>query len=179
MAEILRNDFKPFATDPAAQVMSQAQWNEGMLRIKGHAPGLANQYMANKVERQASLFASALALFINRAGLNAIDDGDENQLANAFQAAVVYFAQEMLYELLDMSTAGSDEAILVGYNRQLRQLFGYPLYEIVSPIDDLYGGNPSMAEGDYADGNLFGGNPTMTEADYTDGNLYGGNPLTI
>ena len=96
----MRNDFKPFAVEADAEVMSQYQWDEGTLRRRGHVPGLASQFLANKAERQGTLGTAAIGELINRAGLNAIDDGEVEQLANAFQAAVIFMAQKMLFELL-------------------------------------------------------------------------------
>ena len=177
MAEILRNDFKPFAVNADAQVMSQYQWDEGTLRRNGHVPGLANQYLTNKVERQTSLFASALAIFITRAGLNAIDDEDDVQLANAFQAAVTYFVEKTLYSELD-KTATGDESVLIGYNHITKTLFGYPLDSLVTLTPHILGGNPAMEAEDYPDGILSGGDPTMETDDYADGTVSGGTPYT-
>jgi hypothetical protein len=177
MADILRNDFKPFAVSPDSEVLSQYQWDEGTLRKRGHVPGLASQYLANRAERQGTLAASAIGVLINRAGLNAIDDGDHEQLANAFQAAVVFLAQEMLFSLLD-ATAENNESVLVGYDPITKTLFGYPLGRLIVRSEHLRGGNPAMEADGYPDGSLYGGDPTMAAEGYADGNLFGGDPYT-
>ena len=173
----MRNDFKPFAVNPDSEVIPQYLWDEGSLRRQGHVVGLASQYLANKAERQGTLGAAAIGELINRAGQDAIDDGDEVQLANAFQVAVVFMARIMLFELL-RPLAPDNEPVLVGYDPQTDKLFGYPMGRVVLQAERLLGGNPLMQVTDYPDGYLFGGGPTMQISDY-EGRLSGGDPLTI
>jgi len=158
MAEILRNDYKPFAINPDAEVISQSQWDEGTLRKRGHVPGLASQFLANKAERQGTLAAASLGELINRAGLNAIDDGDALQFANSTQAAILYLVQKMLFELLD-TTAPDGESVLLGYDPVTRTPFGYPMGGTGWQTGPIYGGDPGMDTGDYPDGYLSGGDP--------------------
>ena len=177
MAEILRNDFKPFAVNPTSEVMPQNQWDEGTLRRQGHTPGLASQFLANKAERQGTLAAASIGELINRAGLNAIDDGDPIQLTNSFQASVIYMALKMFFDMLE-PTASDGNSVLLGYDPVTQTLFGYPLDSLVTLTPHIFGGNPAMDVEDYPDGILSGGNPSMEIEDYLDGILYGGNPYT-
>jgi hypothetical protein len=178
MADILRNDFKPFAVNAESEVMSQNQWDEGTLRRQGHVAGLASQFLANKAERQGTLAASSIGELINRAGLNAVDDGNPVQLANTFQAAVIFMALKVLFDTL-APTAPDDKPVLIGYDPVTRTLFGYPLGDVVGMTDHLRGGDPGMGVDDYPNGRVSGGNPGMAPEDYTDGRLSGGNPLTL
>jgi hypothetical protein len=176
MADILRNDFKPFAVNAESEIMSQSQWDEGTLRRQGHTVGLASQFLANKAERQGTLAAASIGELINRAGLNAVDDGDIVQLTTAFQAAVIFMAQKMLLDML-RPAAPDGESVLLGFDPVTEILFGYPLSVIVSKANHLRGGEPFMAEEDYM-GRIRGGNPGMAEEDYA-GRIRGGTPQTI
>jgi hypothetical protein len=157
MAETLRNDFKPFAVNPTSEVMPQYQWDEGTLRRQGHVPGLASPFLANKAERQGTLGAASIGELINRAGLNAIDDGDVTQIANALQAAVIYMAQKMLFDLLS-GTAPNNESVLIGFDPVSEALFGYPMDRMVLRALRLSGGDAAMESG--PDGSLSGGDAT-------------------
>ena len=168
----MRNDFKPFAVNPDSEVMPQYLWDEESIRKQGHVVGLASQYLANKAERQGTLGAAAIGELINRAGLNAIDDGDPIQLTNAFQATVIFMAQLALFELLS-PIAPNNEPVLIGYNPQTNSLFGYPIGDLVVRAGRLSGGSLAIELADYADGKLFGGDLTTAVDDYPDGKLFG------
>lgn len=71
------NNFKAFALDPNANVMSQADWEVLPALLSGFTAGKASSAQVNKAIRQASFIASALAQYTaNKSGLNVLDDGD-------------------------------------------------------------------------------------------------------
>ena len=74
-----KNDFKAFATDRNANVMSQEEWEALPALISGFTAGKASSAQVNKAIRQASFIAAALAQYTaNKSGLDVLDDGDLN-----------------------------------------------------------------------------------------------------
>ncbi|ARV36323.1 hypothetical protein [Escherichia coli] len=74
-----KNDFKAFATDRNANVMSQEEWEALPALLSGFTAGKASSAQINKVIRQASFIAAALAQYTaNKSGLDVLDDGDLN-----------------------------------------------------------------------------------------------------
>ena len=73
-----KNDFKAFATDRNANVMSQEEWEALPALLSGFTAGKASSAQVNKVIRQASFIASAIAQYTaNESGLDVQDDGDQ------------------------------------------------------------------------------------------------------
>jgi hypothetical protein len=71
------NDFEVFATDPLANVMSQAAYTALAARTLGFQAGIANSSQLNKTWRQSAFMASVLAQYIaNVTGNDVLDDGD-------------------------------------------------------------------------------------------------------
>jgi hypothetical protein len=80
----MANDFLPFAADPAANVMTQAEYADAAFaaRLLGFQTGTAASLQLNKVWRQASIVASMLGSFIDtETTLDALDDGTPAGLA--------------------------------------------------------------------------------------------------
>lgn len=81
----MANDFLTFAGDPAANVMTQAQYIAAgfVARVHGFVQGTAISPQLNKVWRQSSLISHMVAQFTvdNAAGTNMIDDGSPSGLA--------------------------------------------------------------------------------------------------
>ncbi|EFF9755123.1 phage tail protein [Escherichia coli] len=74
-----KNDFKAFATDRNANVMSQEEWEALPALISGFTAGKASSAQVNKAIRQASFIAAALAQYTaNKSGLDVLDDADLN-----------------------------------------------------------------------------------------------------
>ncbi|EOT4983613.1 hypothetical protein ACND11_004797 [Escherichia coli] len=72
-----KNDFKAFATDRNANVMSQEEWEELPALISGFTAGKASSAQVNKVIRQASFIAAALAQFVSdKTQRDVLDNGD-------------------------------------------------------------------------------------------------------
>ncbi|EOX8911330.1 tail fiber protein [Citrobacter freundii] len=71
-----KNDFKPFSISGGANVISQAEY-EGLPYLStGFSSGVAKSNEINKVLRQASFIASALAQFVSdKANVDVLDDG--------------------------------------------------------------------------------------------------------
>lgn len=73
------NDFKAFALDPNANVMSQADWVTLPALLSGFTAGKASSAQINKAIRQASFIAAALAQYTaNKSGQDVLDNGDLN-----------------------------------------------------------------------------------------------------
>ena len=72
------NNFKAFALDPNANVMSQADWEALPALLSGFTAGKASSAQVNKAIRQASFIAAALAQYTSdKTGDDVLDDGDQ------------------------------------------------------------------------------------------------------
>ncbi|HDD9473543.1 TPA: hypothetical protein PBQ51_001071 [Escherichia coli] len=72
-----KNDFKAFATDRSANVMSQEEWEALPALLSGFTAGKASSAQVNKVIRQASFIAAALAQFVSdKTQRDVLDNGD-------------------------------------------------------------------------------------------------------
>lgn len=78
------NDFKAFATSAGANVESQAAYELDPSLSVGFATGVANSSRLNKVWRQSSFIAAAIAQFVANAGPNVLDDGNINNFLDLF-----------------------------------------------------------------------------------------------
>ncbi len=72
-----KNDFKAFATGKNANVMSQEEWEALPVLLSGFTAGKASSAQVNKVIRQASFIAAALAQFVSdKTQRDVLDNGD-------------------------------------------------------------------------------------------------------
>ncbi|EJJ8738323.1 tail fiber protein [Escherichia coli] len=72
-----KNDFKAFATDRHANVISQEEWEALPALLSGFTAGKASSAQVNKVIRQASFIAAALAQFVSdKTQRDVLDNGD-------------------------------------------------------------------------------------------------------
>ncbi|EMV84197.1 phage Tail Collar domain protein [Escherichia coli 2861200] len=72
-----KNDFKAFATDRNANVMSQEEWEALPALLSGFTAGKASSAQGNKAIRQASFIAAALAQFVSdKTQRDVLDNGD-------------------------------------------------------------------------------------------------------
>ncbi|EKD2626907.1 hypothetical protein ORA27_001111 [Escherichia coli] len=72
-----KNDFKAFATDRNANVISQEEWEALPALVSGFTAGKASSAQVNKVIRQASFIAAALAQFVSdKTQRDVLDNGD-------------------------------------------------------------------------------------------------------
>lgn len=73
------NEFKPFSIAGGANIISQAEYEALAALSTGFSSGVAKANEINKVLRQASFIASALAQYTaNKSGLDVLDNGDLN-----------------------------------------------------------------------------------------------------
>lgn len=84
-----KNNFKAFALDPNANVMSQADWEALPALLSGFTAGKASSAQVNKALRQGTVMASVIAQFItDTTGLDVLDNGDLVVLQQAFAKAM-------------------------------------------------------------------------------------------
>jgi len=106
-----QNNFKVFAGNSGANVLSQAQF-EAMTQLpSGFQTGIAQSNQANKVWRQSSIIASMIAqLICDKTGNDAIDDGTIATLEANFIAAIQSIGRIKLTAPLSLfvSPSGSD-----------------------------------------------------------------------
>ncbi len=82
------NNFKAFALDPNANVLSQADWEALPALLSGFTSGKASSAQVNKAIRQATTIAALVGQFIANSGSDALDDGDVAGLLAKFSTAV-------------------------------------------------------------------------------------------
>lgn len=82
------NNFKAFALDPNANVMSQADWEALPALLSGFTAGKASSAQVNKAIRQATTIAALVGQFIANSGVDALDNADVNGLVTKFTNAL-------------------------------------------------------------------------------------------
>ncbi|EQA1140447.1 putative phage collar protein [Escherichia coli] len=82
------NNFKAFALDPNANVMSQADWESLPALLSGFTAGKASSAQVNKAIRQATTIAALVGQFIANSGVDALDNADVNGLVTKFTNAL-------------------------------------------------------------------------------------------
>lgn len=82
------NNFKAFAIDPNANVMSQAGWEALPALLSGFTSGKADSAQVNKAIRQATTIAALVGQFIANSGTDALDNADVNGLVTKFTNAL-------------------------------------------------------------------------------------------
>ena len=82
------NNFKAFALDPNANVMSQADWEALPALLSGFTAGKAASAQVNKAIRQATTIGALIGQFIANSGADALDNADVNGLVTKFKNAL-------------------------------------------------------------------------------------------
>ncbi|HBE9128239.1 hypothetical protein HCI60_12215 [Escherichia coli] len=82
------NNFKAFALDPNANIISQAAWEALPARLSGFTAGKASSAQVNKAIRQATTIAALVGQFIANSGVDALDNADVNGLVTKFTNAL-------------------------------------------------------------------------------------------
>lgn len=83
-----KNNFKAFALDPNANVISQADWEALPALLSGFTTGKASSAQVNKALRQATTIGALVGQFIANAGADALDNADVNGLVTKFTNAL-------------------------------------------------------------------------------------------
>ncbi len=117
-----KNDFKAFATDRNANVMSQEEWEALPALLSGFTAGKASSAQVNKVIRQASFIAAALAQFVSdKTQRDVLDNGD---LPGFVELLGSGFAVEYLSRKNPFGDIKSDGTVKTALeNLQLRESF--------------------------------------------------------
>lgn len=82
------NNFKAFALDPNANVISQADWEALPALLSGFTAGKASSAQVNKAIRQATTISALIGQFIANSGVDALDNADVNGLVTKFTNAL-------------------------------------------------------------------------------------------
>ncbi|WP_228351033.1 phage tail protein, partial [Limnobaculum allomyrinae] len=83
------NNFKAFALDHNANVMSQTDWEALPALQTGFSSGKASSAQVNKAIRQSTSIASLVGQFIANSGDDALDNGDVDELVTKFTNALI------------------------------------------------------------------------------------------
>jgi len=83
-----QNDFKAFAADANANVLSQAEYEALAALLSGFSAGKASSAQVNKALRQATSMAAMIGGLIAASGVNAKDDGNTDSLRSNFVSAL-------------------------------------------------------------------------------------------
>lgn len=87
--KVATNNFKAFALDPNANVMSQADWEALPARLSGFTSGKASANQINKAIRQGTVMASVIGQFItDSTGLDVLDNGNSALILTNFIKAL-------------------------------------------------------------------------------------------
>ena len=90
-------DYLPVAVASGANVDSQADFNGSGYQQNGFTAGIALPQQANKVWRQASMMAAAMATFIsNQLGIAVLDDGNLSELVTNLTNAILSASAPLL-----------------------------------------------------------------------------------
>jgi hypothetical protein len=90
------NDFLPFATGGTPNVIDQTTYSSLGARSAGFSAGVAQSAELNKVWRQSSIIAAAVAQFIaDQTGQNVVDDGTTSTIETNLLAAIQYAASHL------------------------------------------------------------------------------------
>jgi hypothetical protein len=81
--------FAPEGVEAAGDLFTLAEYEESILRVRGHQPGIAERGVQNRANRQAAYIAAGIAQFIaNRYGPGVVDDGDLDAVEAGMAAAI-------------------------------------------------------------------------------------------
>lgn len=110
------NEILPFATNVAANVMSQADYEAqfsgaGFVQL-GFEAGTAYSPQLNKVWRQSSFMSSGLAGFMANQDIDVLDDGDLDTLVDNVEKAILKATQASPCYAADSGTANALIAVL-------------------------------------------------------------------
>ena len=106
------NEFKPFATDDGANVQEQSDYEQSEIIRLGFKEGLAKSSEMNKVLRQVSSVAAAIAEFAaEKSGKDMLDNGDVLTLRKRFEEAL-----HVVSSLFVAEAQGSGDALTVSFS---------------------------------------------------------------
>lgn len=152
------NNFKAFALDPNANVMSQADWEALPALLSGFTAGKASSAQVNKAIRQATTISALIGQFIANTGTDALDNGDVSALVTKFISALNKTSQPLdatLTALAALTGAvdklpyfnGDDTAALTALTAVGRDIIGKSSIADVLTYLGLLGGINSSAVG--------------------------------
>lgn len=120
-----QNDFKPFATNPDANVIGQAEYETLSALQNGFRKGLARSSELNKVMRQSASMTAALARFAaSKTGEDIRDNGDIDTLARQIETAIGSVSSLHIAE-----AEGSANALAAHFSPAIRELkHGLPVH---------------------------------------------------
>lgn len=102
------NNFKAFALDPNANVLSQADWEALPTLLSGFTSGKASSAQVNKALRQSLFIASALAEFVSTTlNTDILDDGDINGFMSKLTSALQLNSPGRLINIQTITTSGT------------------------------------------------------------------------
>lgn len=103
------NNFKAFALDPNANVISQADWEALPALLSGFTAGKASSAQVNKALRQSSFIAAALAQFVSdKNKADVLDDGDLSGFVADFISAIAVQSLSRTNPFSDIKSDGPE-----------------------------------------------------------------------
>lgn len=112
------NQFKPFAANAGANVLTQAEYEALGARATGFSSGIAESKQLNKAWRQSSVMAAAVAQHVaNQLSEDVLDDGNLSNLTDQVRRAFRGPVDDLWFQPTDLDLTGvSDESTKVaGY----------------------------------------------------------------
>lgn len=139
-----KNDFKAFAVNEDANVLSQGEYEALEALGAGFQSGIARSEQLNKVWRQASIMSVALADFIaTQSGNDVIDDGDLTKIrASLLKALLAYSTNQLDSRYLNVIRNLSDLKDVPAARKSLG-LKGAALLDVGTAAGTVAAGNDS------------------------------------
>ncbi|EOW5466662.1 hypothetical protein ACOXPP_003797 [Escherichia coli O141,141ab,141ac:H43] len=102
------NNFKAFALDPNANVMSQADWEALPTLLSGFTSGKASSAQVNKALRQATVMGSVLAQYIvDSSGADVLDDGNTALILSRLKSGLLSASPGRLLNVKVITSSGT------------------------------------------------------------------------
>lgn len=110
----MANEFIPFGVAGGANVLTNAEYSALPARLSGFVAGVAKSREANKAWRQSTSMAAMIGQVIDEAGFSALDDGNINNLQDAFERSLQTGRTTYVH-----TVGGTADAITAAFNPAL------------------------------------------------------------
>lgn len=161
-----KNDFKAFAVNEDANVLSQEEYEALEALGAGFQSGIARSEQLNKVWRQASVMSAALADFIaTQSGNDVIDDGDLVKIrASLLKALLAYSINQLDSRYLNIVRNLSDLKDVPAARKSLG-LKGAALLDVGATSGTVAAGNDSRIVNAVPNKRKINGHPLTDDFD--------------
>lgn len=175
-----KNEFKMFAVNEDANVLSQEEYEALEALGAGFQSGIARSEQLNKVWRQASIMSAALADFIaTQSGNDVIDDGDLVKIrASLLKALLAYSTNQLDSRYLNIVRNLSDLKDVPAARKSLG-LKGAALLDVGATSGTVAAGNDSRIVNAVPNTRKINGHELSSDANVTAQDIFNGQAVGI